>query len=262
MLVAGLLVAGLAPTLRDGHLLLDMRVYTGAAEHLLHGEPIYASHPGDLVPYKYAPWFAGLWVPLTILPDALVGVMWLCLLLACAAWLLWRAPWWLALITGPFVAWGAAIGNAAPLLFAALAIALPTRGAGVAIGVVASLKAFPILLVVPLVMQRRWLAATMAVATTILLTAPMLLFDLSGYQVSAEGPHSIFNVLGPVAWAVSAGAALLLAILRPSWGSAGLAVILANPRFQWYDLGYLLIGKPRAEPSQRRAALPDLVTAK
>lgn len=256
LLVAGLLIAGALPTLRDGHVLADMTTYTRAADRLLHGASIYASYPGDLVPYKYAPWFAVLWVPLTTLPRPLVGAVWLGLLLACAGWLLWRAPWWLAILAGPFVAWGAAIGNVAPLLFAVLAFALPTRGAAVAIGAVASLKAFPILLIIPLLRQRRWRAASIAVGVAALLTAPMLLFDLSGYQVSPEGPHSIYNLLGPVAWVVTAGAALVLAVLRPSWPSAGLAVMLANPRFQWYDLGYLLIGRPRVGAPERPASRP------
>jgi hypothetical protein len=88
----------------------------------------------------------------------------------------------------------------------------------------------------------------------------MLLFDLSTYQVSSEGPHSINNVLGPVAWGVSAIAGLILALVRPSWRNAGLAVILANPRFQWYDLGYLLVGRPR-EPALRSAPPKAQITA-
>jgi len=260
LLVAGLLVAGLAPTLRDGHLLDDMTAYTLAADRLLHGEQIYASYPGDLVPYKYAPWFAGLWVPLTFAPEPLLGPVWLGLSLASAGWLLWRAPWWLAIIAGPFVAWGAAIGNAAPLLFAVLAVALPTRAAAVVIGAIVSLKAFPILLLIPLVVDRRWREVVLAVAVAALLAAPMLLFDLSTYQVSSEGPHSINNIFGPIAWVVSAIAGLTFALMRPSWRTAGLAVILANPRFQWYDLGYLLIGRPR-EPSVRDAPQQPQATA-
>ncbi|MGE5290667.1 MAG: hypothetical protein ACM3ML_26445, partial [Micromonosporaceae bacterium] len=143
LLVGGLLLAGFLPTIRDGHLLHDMGVYTGAAQGLLHGEPIYASHPGDLAPYKYAPWFAVAWIPLTYLPQPLLGSLWLGTLVGATGWLLWRAPWWLAILAGPFVAWGAAIGNVAPLLFALLALVLPTRGAAVAIGAAASLKAFP-----------------------------------------------------------------------------------------------------------------------
>lgn len=254
LLVGGLLLAGFLPTIRDGHLLHDMGVYTGAAHGLLHGEPIYASRTGDLVPYKYAPWFAVAWIPLTVLPQPVLGSLWLGTLVCATGWLLWRAPWWLAIISGPFVAWGAAIGNVAPLLFALLALVLPTRGAAVAIGAAASLKAFPILLVIPLLTQRRWREALAAVVVALLLVAPMLLFDLSGYQTSPEGPHSIYNLLGPVAWAVTAAAGLAIAVLRGSWRSGGLAVLLANPRFQWYDLGYLLIGHPRKVRHDQRGA--------
>lgn len=258
MLVAGLLVAGFLPTLRDGHLLDDMATYLQAAERLQQGDPIYGSYPGDLIPYKYAPWFAALWIPATWLPEWVVGTAWLAALGACTTWLLWRAPWWIAMLTGTFVSWGAAIGNAAPLLFVVLAIAIPTRAVGVAIGVVASLKAFPVLLVIPLLMQHRWRQALLAVLVVGALTAPMLAFDLSGYQVSSEGPHSIFNVLGPLAWVASVVVSLAIAFSRPSWRTAGLAVFMANPRFQWYDVGYLLIGTDRrSKPPRTRRSSDD-----
>jgi Glycosyltransferase family 87 len=250
-LVAGLIAAGVIPTIRDGHLLDDMANYLLAAERLLNGDPIYVS--GDPLPYRYAPWFAILWVPLTSMPAPLLGAVWLGVLLAGTAWLLWRAPWWLAIIAGPFVAWGAAIGNAAPLLFAGLALALPTRWAAAAIGVATSLKAFPILLVLPLVIERKWREVAIAIGIAVLLVAPILLFDLSDYESSPEGPQSVYNLLGPVVWLLTAAGSLALAVLRPSWRTAGLAVILTNPRFLWYDLGYLLIGEPRAAPSGRRA---------
>lgn len=245
LLVGGLLLAGFLPTIRDGQLLHDLGVYTGAAQGLMHGEQIYASHAGDLVPYKYAPWFAVAWIPLTFLPQLLLDLLWLSVLVSATGWLLWRAPWGLAIIAGPFVAWGAAIGNVAPLLFGLLALALPTRGAAVAIGAAASLKAFPVMLVIPLIAQRRWREALLAVGVALLLVAPMLLFDLSGYQTSPEGPHSVYNLLGPIAWAVTTAAGLAIALFRPSWRSGGLAVMLTNPRFEWYDLGYLLIGQAR-----------------
>lgn len=259
-LVAGLLLAGFTPTIRDGHLLDDMATYTQAAERIINGEAIYASYLGDLTPYKYAPWFAVLWIPLTLIPSPVLGALWLALLSTCAWWLLWRAPWWLAIIAGPFMAWGAAIGNTAPLLFALVALALPTRWAAVAIGAVASLKGFPVLLVVPLVLERRWRDVVVAMAVTLVLIAPMLLFDVSGYQVSAEGPNSINNLLGPVAWLATAAVGVAVVVTRPSWRSAGLAVILTNPRFQWYDLGYLLIGEPR-KASRRDEIQPETETA-
>jgi Glycosyltransferase family 87 len=242
LLVAGLLLAGTLPTLRDGHLLDDMANYLLAAERLVRGDQIYVA--GDL-PYRYAPWFAVLWVPLAYVPVAILGAAWLTVLLASSAWLLWRAPWWLAIIAGPFVVWGASIGNAAPLMFATLALALPTRWAAVAIGFAASLKAFPILLVIPLLIQRRWRDVVIAFAVAVVLVAPMLLFDLTEYPVSSEGPQTIYNVLGPMAWLLTAAGAFALAVLYPSWRSSGLAVMLANPRLQWYDFGYLLIGEPR-----------------
>jgi hypothetical protein len=243
-LVVGLLAAGFLPTLLTGQLLVDMTAHTLAGERLKTTGQIYSSYPGDLVPYKYAPWFAALWIPLTFIPTAVVGALWLTTLVGSAAWLLWRAPWWLAVFAGPFVAWGAAIGNAGPLLYAVLAAAASTRAAGYAIGAVASLKAFPILLVLTLLRTHRWRDAVIACVTAVALAAPMLWFDLSGYQVSAEGPRSIFNVLGAWAWGMGAVAGCAIALWRPRWGTGGLAVVLANPRFQWYDLGYLLI-EPR-----------------
>ena len=48
----------------------DVAAYWGAAEHIRAGEPLYlagAANASDL--YRYAPWFAYAWVPLTLLPP-------------------------------------------------------------------------------------------------------------------------------------------------------------------------------------------------
>src|SRR6187401_1183743 len=55
----------------------DWHAYYGAAERLREGAPLYPPVPdpsGESV-YRYAPWFAVLWVPLTLLPREAVGVV-------------------------------------------------------------------------------------------------------------------------------------------------------------------------------------------
>lgn len=252
LLVVGVLLAGLLPMAMSGQLLSDKAAYTGAAERLLAGEtPYNAASPIDPTAYRYAPWFALLWVPLTFLPAPLLEGLWLSVLLLCAGWLLYRAPAWMVVLVGPFVGWGVAVGNVAALLLFLIAVAIPTRWIALAIGIAASLKAFPILFIIPLVRTGRWREALVAVGVTLILVAPMLLFDLSGYTTSPEGPRSLYN-LHPALWALGAVVGLALAVWKPSWRTGAIAVILASPRFLLYDLGWLLVQPPES-PAHRRA---------
>lgn len=65
----------------------DSEAYWNAALRLRGGEPLYVPvDPGaDEMIARYAPWFAWLWVPLTMLPKGAVQVGWSLLLLAAVA---------------------------------------------------------------------------------------------------------------------------------------------------------------------------------
>jgi hypothetical protein len=184
--------------------------------------------------------------------QAIPGIEWLWFgaLFGAGFWLLSRNPWWLVVPIGPFIGWSIVVGNVAALLFALVALALPTRYVGLAIGLAASLKAFPLLLVIPLLRQGRYAQAGLAVLVTVGLAAPMLLFDLSGYTTSPEGPRSLYN-LHPALWAAGALVGLGLAVWK-GWG--GVAVTLASPRFLFYDLGWLLTGEYGERARHRSAA--------
>ena len=52
----------------------DINAYWLAAERLKHGEQLYLGslNPDSYQVFRYAPWFAWFWVPLTYLPRTLV----------------------------------------------------------------------------------------------------------------------------------------------------------------------------------------------
>ena len=72
----------------DWHL-ADMHVYQDAALRIRAGEPLYGGDVDALSAYRYAPWFAYAWVPLTYLPQAVIDVGWSVFLLAGSALALW-----------------------------------------------------------------------------------------------------------------------------------------------------------------------------
>lgn len=75
LLAVGLLL--LAVELINGRLWLnDFRVYYGAANALLHGEPLYGvAHGLDSGIFKYAPFMAVLFVPFALLPYTLASTL-------------------------------------------------------------------------------------------------------------------------------------------------------------------------------------------
>src|SRR5688572_27061268 len=72
----------------DWHL-ADMHVYQDAALRIRAGEPLYGGDVDALSAYRYAPWFAYAWVPLTYLPQIVIDVGWSIFLLAGSALALW-----------------------------------------------------------------------------------------------------------------------------------------------------------------------------
>ena len=151
------------------------------------GQPLYFSIPADPsnpTIYRYAPWFAGLWVPLTYLPHALVMALWDALLVGSAMWLVW--PNWrspasvaLSLLLLPYVLKVTSTGNVQILMLAAIAYGLTSRWGPIAVGMAASLKGWPLLFAA--YWWRRPSRIAFAVGVAALLLLPMLAFDLSAY---------------------------------------------------------------------------------
>lgn len=234
----------------------DMDAYWEAAERLRAGERLY--RPGvetDSDLYRYAPWFAFAWVPLTYLPKEAVLLGWMALCLGAAiiavAPLLRQGPaGWAALaFLLPFQLEGAAFGNVQPLLVLALLWGAPRRSGPLWIALGASLKGVPIALVLVYAGRGEWRRALVTVGLTAILVAPMLLFDLSGYSTAiGAGQQSLLTVtplLFGVAVVVALAGAFAAARTRYAWVVGSLAMMLALPRFLLYEISFAVVGLAR-----------------
>ncbi|MDP9468346.1 MAG: DUF2029 domain-containing protein [Chloroflexota bacterium] len=235
----------------------DVDAYLAAAHRLRDGEPLYLGSlsPDSYRVFRYAPWFAWLWVPLSYLPRDPVAWGWGALLAVASGTILvglarLRRPaaWALAFLIAPWLLSLVQVGNIQPVVVAMLAFGISTRSGPIWIGVAASLKVVPILFVLPYLARREWgrLAASVGVAA--LLLAPMLLTDLSGYTTDPGRSYSLYYYVSPTAWVVAAVASSIVALVlawRRSpyvWVATALAVMLIAPRSHITYATYLVIG--------------------
>lgn len=244
---------------------VDVAAYWNAAERLRAGEPLYvAAEPNASDLYRYAPWFAAAWVPLTYLPHDAVVVAWVALMIVAALLstvpLLWRGPtgWAAFALLMPLQLQGAVFGNVQPMLVLMLMWAVERRSGPLWIAVGASLKATPLALALVYAGRGEWRRAAWAAGLTAILVAPMLLFDLSAYA-TAPGPNQI-SLAGvspflfvPIA-AASLVSASVLARSRYGWLAGAVAVIATTPRLLTYQIGYVLVGLPFELMAIRRRA--------
>ena len=173
----------------------DFGVYLNAARDIVHGQPLYAAflhHPfpdATLRPaYIYPPSFALLVAPLGLLPDGVAAAVWIAieqasLAVAVTVVVRWLRPtgWAIAallLATLTFyplwvdVVQGQA--NLLVLLLVTVGIVGILKGrpaAGVAIGAAAALKLTPLILVVWLLLDRRFRAAAFVLGGFAVVTA-------------------------------------------------------------------------------------------
>jgi hypothetical protein len=238
----------------DWHL-HDMEVYEAAAWRIRNGEPLYGGDVDALSAYRYAPWFAYAWVPLTYLPPLAVRILWSVMLLVAttlAAWPLARGRTRLLLLLfGPILVGITAIGNVHPAMMALLMLGLPTRWGGIAVGIAASLKVVPIILVLQFVAERRWRQVGFAVVTALVLWLPVLGYEIAPVSFDA----GVAQTLATPAWV----AAAIVAISVAGWLAqrrsrftalaSATAGLLALPRLFVYDVSLLMVGAlpPRAE---------------
>ena len=147
----------------------DVAAYWGAAERIRAGEPLYvagAANASDL--YRYAPWFAYAWVPLTFLPREPVTAAWVGLMLAAvAASTLPLLRHGLAgtaafALFAPLQLQGAVFGNVQPLLVLMLLWGVERRSGPLWIAIGASLKAVPLLLALVYAGRGEWRRAGLA----------------------------------------------------------------------------------------------------
>lgn len=249
-----LIGAGFTP-----HVTPDADAYWHAAQRLRDGLPLYAAASGDETQiYRYAPWFAFAWVPLTYLSQANAYLVWRSLLLLAAAasvWPMLRRPTpaslTLALLMGSLLVSNLPAGNVTTLMIGALVVTLPTRAGPVVVGLAASLKVFPLLLVAGFIAERRWRDAAVAVGVAGVLWLHVLAFGLSSYPSSINGGSfylggtSLYS-LAPALWLAAAVVlfaviAILAARRSPwTWLISGAAIPTAVPRVWLPDAAYLL----------------------
>jgi hypothetical protein len=228
--------------------LLDATAYEAAAMRIRSGEVLYGGDVHHNSAYRYAPWFAYAWVPLTYLPEPVVDVAWSAVLVVGAILAVrplvrpGRASTLALLFFAPLMLGSASGGNVQPLMVGVLVAGLPTRWGWAAVGFAASLKILPIAFCAVFIAQRRWWQVAGAVGLTTVLWLPVLwmtvdpiTFD-TGLVRSLPGPWWIGI---PAAGALIA---LTFAARRsPLTGiAAALAALAALPRFFAYEIALLL----------------------
>ena len=238
-------------SITDWHL-DDMNAYWDAGMRLRTGGELFPPVSDVLASeiYRYSPWFAWLWTPLTLLPRLLVEVGWSIVLLAASGLAIWplarRGAWLAVALFLPILIGISSGGNVHALLIAALVLGVERRSGPLWIGIAASLKLFPILFVLTYVGRRQWLRAAVACALAGLLLAPYLLYDLSNYVTTAGGAALLWD--WPIVYAIAVIAAIVVALrlapTRHGWLAAGVAVVLALPRSFLYDVTWVMAGAP------------------
>lgn len=235
----------------DWHL-KDMNAYWDAGLRLRMGGSLYPPVADVLASevYRYSPWFAWVWAPITVLPREIVNVVWSVILLAAsvaAVWPLARRGAWIAVAFFlPILIGISAGGNVHALLVAVLVLGVERRSGPLWIGVAASLKLVPALFVLTYVGRRQWGRALATAAITGVLLAPYLFYDLTNYVTTAGGAALLWDwpiVYGIVVTA-AVGSALWLARGRHAWLASAAAVVLALPRSFLYDVTWIAVGYP------------------
>ena len=260
MLAASLGVLLLIGAGSTPHVNPDADAYWHAAIRLRDGLALYGGPQGDETEiYRYAPWFAFAWVPLTYLGQANAYLVWrliLGLATLAAVWPLLRRPTpaslTLAVLLGGLLISSLQAGNVTALIVGMLVAGVRTSAGPILMGLAGSLKVFPLILVAGYVAERRWLAAGLAIGVASLLWLNILAFDVLTYtQIGGPsfyvGGISLFAV-SPLAWAfVAIGLGVLVATLavrrsRWTWVAVSAAISIIVPRIWLPDAAYILVG--------------------
>ena len=224
----------------------DVNAYLAAAHRLRDGQPLYAGNldPDSYRVFRYAPWFAWLWVPLSYLPRDPVAWSWGALLAVASGSILvglarLRRPaaWALAFLIAPWLLSLVQVGNIQPIVVATLAFGISRRSGPLWVGIAASLKAVPVLFVLPYLARREW--GRLAVSGVVAAVAP-----------GADAPHRpvrLHHRPGPLVLA-------LLLRLPTAWA---IAAACSPPGWRWCWPGDapVRLGRDRAGGDARAAAL-------
>lgn len=222
----------------------DAGAYYDAAARLRDGQPLYQSaNPEAHEVYRYAPWFAYAWMPLTLMPRDVVLHGWSVFMLGCSVIavlpiLRFGTPAAVALATllGAFLIETAMFGNAHPLVVALLVVTARRSGFPVAVGVSASLKLVPILFSAVWLGRGEWKPAAVAIGTAAVLWIHALAFDLDGYVTDPGTGLLSLYAISPALWFAAATAAGLVAV----------CLVARRSRWAWISVAVLMfIGPPR-----------------
>lgn len=241
--------------------LSDGWAYWNAALRLRDGLPLYPllTNVDQSDVYRYAPWFAWVTVPVSLLPIKVAAALWSSVLLIATAIalvpLVRARAWMLLALFAPILVGISASGNVQPIIVAALMWGVERRSAPIWVGAAASLKIFPILFVVVYLGRREWTRAAHTVLVAAALWVPALLYDLRNYPTGAGQAASLLAL--PAVWAIVVGAGLLLTLrlarTRFGWLAAATTMVLSLPRIFLYDVTFLMVG---AVPVTRQAHVP------
>ena len=270
--ITAILVAGALQILRTmTWTLQDLQAYRDAADRLASGQALYPAVADQNAPevYRYAPWFAMLWVPLRGVPDSVMEPIWGLVLIGAgiaAAWplLASRNPLRIGLgLVGAAWLIGSAKGNVEPLMVAWLVHGVERRSGPLWIALAASLKATPLAFSLVYLGRRQWLRFAVALGLTGLLVLPAVAMGIGSYPTQTLAYVSIPGLIGPVLWIVllvgAAALTLRLAVTRWGWLSAAAASVFAFPTLPLYHLSLLLVGSPSA--GRNRSSEPSRTTA-
>lgn len=247
----------------------DARAYYFAAERLRDGAPLYPTMDPDAHEvFRYAPWFAAAFLPLTVLPIEVATHLWSLAMLGCAGLAVLpvlriggRAAMVVAALLGAPLAETAMFGNAHPLVVAMLSWTIVRPSAAWWLGIATSIKFVPIVFVAPWLSKRRWRDSLVAVTVSLLLFLPMVAFDLSGYVTSpGSGLASLYSE-SPLLWLSAAIATLVTLAWLSVRGSphafvaAGAAMFVVPPRVSTAYLAFLVPALLAAIAHRARAEL-------
>lgn len=233
----------------------DVGAYWNAALRLREGDQLYppVSDVNASEVYRYAPWFAFSWIPLTYLPRPLVDALWSgALVVASVAVIVpplkLRRAEVLAFtaVAGSFLILIASRGNVQPLMVAALVYGVDRRSGPLWIAACASLKATPILFALVYAGRGEWRKAALTVGLTATLVLPMLYFGVDDYTTDPGASHSLYST-SPLLYLAVAGASVAVAAYVAwrhrhwAWLAASIAVILCLPRYFPYEFTFLFV---------------------
>lgn len=246
----------------------DANAYWDAALRVRAGAELFPAIPGRqdvLETFRYAPWFAWVWVPLTYLPQGAVFVAWT---LACfLATILTVVPLLqrpsllsvaLAVFIGGHLSFAAAYGNVQPLMVAPIVWWAEKRSGPVWIALAASLKFTPAAFMLTYVGRGQWRRALFSGFLTAVLLSTFLLYDLSTYPTHLETAWISLPAISWWLWAAVAVAGVALsyraARTRYAWLTAATTTLVTLPRVHEAYLSWLAVGTRPAQNDSETGA--------